>query len=687
MSHKPVPFAEVLAHELRVVRKRRAGLWAVNRAAPGAPPPGAPDPEPTDAERQLPNPDDGLERLRKAALDEGLAGLALSGGGIRSGTFALGFLQGLARLRLLRAFDYVSTVSGGGYTGAWLAAWVYREGLGAAERQADPRRALANVETQLNPDRVRQADATRAVVVGAGTTAERPHQLLRDPAGAAPAVRPVVLDDEPEPVYHLRAYSNYLTPRPGLFSADTWTLFAIYARNTLVNLLILVPAVLVVVLAAQLAVWGCARGGAGVGEWAVAGAFLAAALLGLVTIGRDQLALQQARQAPAAARAAGRGAETSVGRFVWLIVVPCVVTAALGAWLLTVDPDDPTGGRLRHPAFDLVNGGAGAEAVPVWVKYVVGFAALGAVAGLAGAAVRWLTGRGRVWVAFASPVVLGVGVGALSYPALRYALWELTGCPAALTAVGPPLFLLAFAVAGFLESALLSRALSEYEREWRSRLAGNLVIAAGAWLVFFGTIFFLPPAVVWLAGQTRLGEAGTWVAVGGWVATTLAGLLAAKSPRTGGDAGRAASPVLEVVAGVGPIVFLVGLLGVLGALSTLLVGGHTDGTRLYVPGEPPAGLAALLWIVGGAAGCAVVSVGLSAATDANVFSLHALYANRLVRCYLGASRRKAQASDEREYGRLRPPAGPTGPGAQVWEWGPGTGGAPTGAGQGVRREN
>ena len=45
-------------------------------------------------------------------------GLAFSGGGIRSATFNLGVLQGLARLGVLGRFDYLSTVSGGGYIGA-----------------------------------------------------------------------------------------------------------------------------------------------------------------------------------------------------------------------------------------------------------------------------------------------------------------------------------------------------------------------------------------------------------------------------------------------------------------------------------------------------------------------------------------------------------------------------------------
>jgi hypothetical protein len=45
-------------------------------------------------------------------------GLALSGGGIRSATFCLGLIRGLAKNGLLKRFDYLSTVSGGGYVGA-----------------------------------------------------------------------------------------------------------------------------------------------------------------------------------------------------------------------------------------------------------------------------------------------------------------------------------------------------------------------------------------------------------------------------------------------------------------------------------------------------------------------------------------------------------------------------------------
>ena len=48
------------------------------------------------------------------------SGLALSGGGIRSATFSLGLLRGLSERHLLQRFDYLSTVSGGGYAGSFL---------------------------------------------------------------------------------------------------------------------------------------------------------------------------------------------------------------------------------------------------------------------------------------------------------------------------------------------------------------------------------------------------------------------------------------------------------------------------------------------------------------------------------------------------------------------------------------
>lgn len=75
--------------------------------------------------------DDTLER-RITVDPENVAGLALSGGGIRSASFALGVLQALVVERALSRFEYLSTVSGGGYIGcalSWLLSQLPGSGL------------------------------------------------------------------------------------------------------------------------------------------------------------------------------------------------------------------------------------------------------------------------------------------------------------------------------------------------------------------------------------------------------------------------------------------------------------------------------------------------------------------------------------------------------------------------------
>lgn len=58
--------------------------------------------------------------------------LALSGGGIRSATFALGLIRGLAKNGLFHQFDYLSTVSGGGYIGSAIGR-LYQQGQTASQ--------------------------------------------------------------------------------------------------------------------------------------------------------------------------------------------------------------------------------------------------------------------------------------------------------------------------------------------------------------------------------------------------------------------------------------------------------------------------------------------------------------------------------------------------------------------------
>ncbi len=58
--------------------------------------------------------------VNQLPADAPTVGFALSGGGIRSATFCIGLFQALARQRLIRRIDFLSTVSGGGYFGSFL---------------------------------------------------------------------------------------------------------------------------------------------------------------------------------------------------------------------------------------------------------------------------------------------------------------------------------------------------------------------------------------------------------------------------------------------------------------------------------------------------------------------------------------------------------------------------------------
>src|SRR5262249_15160029 len=75
----------------------------------------------------------------------GLTGLAISGGGIRSATFAMGVLQGLANYDLLKFVDYMSTVSGGGYIVSFLSS-VLNDGEHSARRETFPLNAQPGEE-------------------------------------------------------------------------------------------------------------------------------------------------------------------------------------------------------------------------------------------------------------------------------------------------------------------------------------------------------------------------------------------------------------------------------------------------------------------------------------------------------------------------------------------------------------
>src|SRR5215469_12434589 len=153
-----------------------------------------------------------IERLAKSrhkrqipfpTHSDNLTGLAFSGGGIRSATFNLGVLQALAQRGLLQKFDYLSTVSGGGYIGSWLAAFTKRR-TDPPEGSSCPAGTFADVQDALSP-----------------------HTYEADRRS------------EPPVLHWLRLYSNYLTPHTGVVSGDTWAMLGTWMRNVILNQTIL----------------------------------------------------------------------------------------------------------------------------------------------------------------------------------------------------------------------------------------------------------------------------------------------------------------------------------------------------------------------------------------------------------------------------------------------------------------
>jgi hypothetical protein len=665
-QREPDQFDAVLAKELKSIKVRRVyrkfgetaaderlfrahrgeGAGAHANRAPEAEAPGSPE----------------AETARQEAGAMGLAGLAISGGGIRSATFGLGVIQALAHLDLLKRFDYLSTVSGGGYIGSWLAAWIKREG--------DP----GNVEKQLHANRVAQARARRPYLDGR------------------------VVDEEPEPVYHLRSYSNYLTPRRGLLSADTWTVLAIYVRNTLLNLLTILPAVVALVLAVRLVVAFYGRSGdQALGVHSTAAMSAAAVYFLMLGLAFFAICYAILRVGQPRARLATRRDRDEFGSgplHRW-IVLPLLIAAVLACWLFSIAPKTiaapPKGYQTRtriyapwpgdpsdrHPFLER----AAKVATGFGILHVLAFVAFATLSVAVGDSPGRRARRADLRTRIRSNLkAAGVGLasgaigGLLFYLVLTQGLWRWQQRPYAIATFGPPLVLLVGVGMAIFEVGLFGRDLDEGQREWWARLSALLMLYALTWVIVFGTILYAP---AFFASLNSAGRTESWGWAGplvksllgaGWLATAIGGVLTGRSARTK-DGG--SYWVLDILAALAPPVFVGGLLAAVALLVVALFdppGASADRLAYWQAVRRPDQVGALFLRLAG--GVAVAGL-MMLLVDANLFSLHSMYANRLVRCYLGASRKKETWAAR----------------ARGGVWSPGRSGAPTGVPDPVRLEN
>jgi len=565
-------------------------------------------------EKEHPAPEDEKEEAREAreaAIDAALlkevyrrlhalprkrSALCLSGGGIRSATFGLGIVQGLARHLMLDRFDFLSTVSGGGYLGSWLSAWIRREGLPQVE-EALRRRP----ESPLSP--------------------------------------------EPEPVRHLRSYSRYMSPKAGILSADTWTLVGIFLRNLLLNWTVLLPllaaALMFPRLSAAILVGLAPTAHRATAPWAL-GAAVAMGSLVIAYILANLPSLTDVEPP----RSHFPPKLRSQGWFLLLCLLPlwllAVTTSIYWAWT------DLGFHLLGHP-------------LPILTAFVL----FGATLGLGGFLVS------RLWVHEAAPLVglTITGSGALGGLFTWITAWHLFPAPDLCTlpetekyiCAGAPLLLLMFLLAAVLFVGISSNFTSDADREWLARCGSWILIlivvrSVVSVVVIFGPVALLAglraaPVLVSAAG----GASGVATLLLGWGAKTAA----ARKPGQHASAGSIVANVgLIVAAPCFALVILVGLSLATSLVTKLLAAGLAtegfwkDGKNPLDSGTPltydPRGLLAVVhytpwWLVLGiAAGALLLGGGMGRCVNINRFSLHAAFRDRLIRAYLGASRRRTE---------------------------------------------
>ncbi len=533
-------------------------------------------------------------------------GLAFSGGGIRSATFNLGILQGLAQAGLLAKAKYLSTVSGGGYIGGWLAGWIKRAPGGMSEVQDK----LGNYERHRDVD---------------GDVAE------------------------PKQINFLRDYSNYLTPRKGLFGADTWAAIATYLRNVLLNqvilisflgAIVLIPWLLGSVLHRLTDMSAVERNGAGVAismailllVWAVAWSSAETACCSLP-------AKEDSAELPEDTEERDRAQGADQKRVTWFVALPLFLSGCLTVFSFWL---------WRSLAAQSLIRWVFVGALVYFLAHLVGLFVRIAVIKASGQAGHQLTMPQKIGIPLTA-LFAGVVGGLLAKLChIAISLWRSWGPvtggatwhtrPWHAIAWGPPLVVVAFLLVGMIHIGLLKLLIGPEEQEWWGRLGGLLLLGIIGWAGLFGLSIFAPFLVtLWFAAwvKTKIGV------LLGWVGTTALGLLSGGSGKTSrqGEEDR----TLGLIAVVSPYVFIVGLLILLSLGAHRLAVWPATGKQYWGSADN----VPLRWILLAILALSALAIALAYRVDINIFSMNLLYRNRLVRCYLGASRQKGQRRPNR----------------------------------------
>ncbi len=241
-------------------------------------------------------------------------------------------------------------------------------------------------------------------------------------------------------------------------------------------------------------------------------------------------------------------------------------------------------------------------------------------------------------------VIGGFAGGMLVWCVVRWQFWRGGDLNQSLDfVIGIPLVVFSWIIGSKIFLALAGRDLDEDEREWWGRLAATVARAALVWLVGTAIVIF-GPAIVEHCGALTRGAV-----TAGWIGSTVGGLIAGKSQGMASNS-RIRKLFLDAV----PFVFLAGLVCLLALAVSSGVGPDADGSlsgdsitlvdriadyENRLSRSCPWTLAAVLGV------CVAAGAYASYRIDVNSTSLNSMYANRLARCYLGATRAKEFGSE------------------------------------------
>lgn len=554
--------------------------------------------------------------------------LCLSGGGIRSATFNLGILQGLARHNLLDKFDYLSTVSGGGYIGSWLSSWIHREPGGV-----------------------------QAVM---GKLSNKPQSVLQP---------------EPTPIQHLRSYSNYLSPKLGLLSADTWTLAAIVSRNLFLNWLVFIPLLIAVIVIPRMYVSALTESRR-IG-WVPVMLIVAFVFQG---IGIAYVA--------STLPSSGKRSNTPK-QFLLFGLTPLTLAAVLlslaWAWL------NWSGAYLTSslPEFVAARGPINLTRSNVIIPSILS-GLFSCVVYFAIRLYRRYNPTQRNWWHFILVFLGAAGLTTITSILIGFLVWKIALLkyfdpvihPHAYASLAVPLLLILYALGGTLIAGLTSRWTEEDDQEWWARCGAWLLIVVFGWATVNILVIFGPQLPVmlrwpekWSDWQSLATAAATAVGVISGAITLLGGFSSGtpshrkKESTAGADktndaekpsllnritplAAPAFLAFIIILLALGTNWLLIGFAATVKWLASMAPSFSQSLNSLGIPEKfqlrfgvshwlahldvirsTPFRLVVTVWIM-----LIVLGWIMARAINTNMFSIHSLYGNRLKRAYLGASR-------------------------------------------------